>query len=41
MDRKYTSPIEFDVNITGCNVLQIVQNKRVSDIHIGDAGFYQ
>jgi len=38
---KRTAPIEFNVDITGCNILQIIQTKRTSDIHIGDAGFYQ
>lgn len=38
---KRTAPVDFNVDITGCNILQIVQTKRTSDIHIGDAGFYQ
>ncbi len=38
---KMTAPVNFDVDITGCNIFQIVQTKRNSTIHIGDAGFYQ
>ena len=38
---KRTAPVNFDVDITGCNIFQIVQTKRNSAIHIGDAGFYQ
>lgn len=38
---KMTAPVNFDVDITGCNIFQIVQTKRNSTIHIGDAGFYR
>lgn len=38
---KMTAPVNFDVDITGCNIFRIVQTKRNSTIHIGDAGFYQ
>lgn len=38
---KMTAPVNFDVDITGCNIFQIVQTKRNSTIHIRDAGFYQ
>lgn len=38
---KRSAPVDFNVDITGCNILQIIQTKRTSDIHIGNAGFYQ
>ena len=38
---KRSAPVGFNVDITGCNILQIIQTKRTSDIHIGNAGFYQ
>ena len=45
---KTSSPIDFDVNITGCNDLQIIATSNLSGfwsdnphINIGNGGFYQ
>ena len=38
---KTSAPIYFDVNITGCNDLKIINTKQEGFAHIGDAGFYQ
>lgn len=38
---KTTPPVNFDVDITGCNVFQIIQTYGSHNINIGDAGFYQ
>ena len=41
---KTSAPIEFDVDITGCNDFKITfinDDEMLKDICIGDAGFYQ
>ncbi len=39
---KFSKPEPFDVDITGCNVLEIEFNgENRHMVHIGDAGFYQ
>ena len=38
---KTSTPISFDVNITGCNDLKIIDTNQSGFVHIGDAGFYQ
>ena len=38
---KTSTPVNFDVNITGCNDLKIFMPANSLYLHIGDAGFYQ
>ena len=38
---KSSAPIYFDVNITGCNDLKIINTNQEGFVHIGNAGFYQ
>lgn len=37
---KTTRPIQFDIDVRGCNDLKIEHSGGI-DIYIGDAGFYQ